>query len=820
MAHRKGIAYGIATALATAAVYFAAAKLGLSLAFVARQVTTVWPPTGIALAAVLLCGPRVWPGIALGAFLANATASEPVWTAAAIAAGNTLEALAGAWLLRRLGVRTTLERARDVLALVLVAALGSTAVSATVGVASLCLGGVQAWDAFGSLWLTWWLGDALGDLVMAPVLLVWATPRAPRPPADRLAEAAVLAASVVVVGLVVFAGRLGMPAAAYPLHYTIFPFVIWAALRFGQHGTTATTFVVSAVAIWNTVNGWGPFAMATVHESLVLLQLFMAVVSVTGLVLAAVIGERDAAERRAAEDYVRVQVSEARLRLALEAGRMGVWDWNIETGEVKWSENLEPIHGLRPGTFPGTFEAFRELVHPDDRELVERAIRDALDGRNAYDIEFRNLWPDGAVHWMSAKGAVYRDHAGRPIRMIGVGVDTTERRRLEDALRERARELADADRRKDEFLAMLAHELRNPLAPLGTALHLLAVDGPARERFVHMADRQVKHLVRLVDDLLDVSRITQGKIVLQKEVVALSDVVARAVETIRPLVEARDQAFTVSLPAEAIRLNADPARLVQVVGNLLSNAVKFTPAGGAIWLTAERLADEVVVRVRDTGAGFAPELLPRIFDLFVQGEASLDRSRGGLGIGLTIVRRLVEMHGGRVEARSAGPRQGSEFVVHVPALPPGLASSADEDRSAAGASAPRALKVLVVEDNEDAADGLATVVQLWGHDVRMAYDGLTALEIAERWAPDVIVSDIGLPGLDGYEVARRLRARPAFGRAVLIAVSGYGREEDKRQALDAGFDHHLVKPPDLAALGDLLGQVARTSGERRPARLH
>jgi PAS domain S-box-containing protein len=807
-------------AVATAVVYFAAAELGLSMAFVAEQVTTVWPPTGIALAAVLLVGPRVWPGIALGAFLANVTANEPPWTACAIAAGNTLEALTGAWLLRRVGFRSSLDRSEDVLALIILAGLGSTAVSATIGVASLCLGGVQPWAAFASLWLTWWLGDALGALVAAALLLVWATAPHRRPPARRLAEAVALVAALVLVSFAVFAGRLGIPATAYPLHYTIFPFMIWAALRFGQRGTTTVTFVASSLAIWSTVNGRGPFAMATVHESLVMLELFRAVVSVTGLVLGAAIGERNEAERRAAADYASVQVSEERLRLALEAGRMGVWDWNIATDEVKWSENLEPIYGLRPGTFGGTAEAFVALVHPDDRELVRRAITDAVEGRSSYDVEFRNVWPDGTVHWMSATGTVFRDESGRPIRMIGVGVDTTDRRRLEDELRERALQLSDADRRKDEFLAMLAHELRNPLSPLGTTLHLLAIGAPGRERFLEMADRQVKQLVRLVDDLLDVSRITQGKITLRREVVSLSEVVSRAVETTRPMIDSGGQTFTVSLPAEAIRLEADPARVAQVLANLLSNAAKYTPAGGSIWLTAERLGDEVVVRVRDTGTGLAPEIIPKIFDLFVQGDASLDRTQGGLGIGLTIVRRLVEMHGGRVEARSAGPRQGSEFILHLPALGRALAPPVEVAAPPRRDGEARRLKILIVEDNHDAAESLATVLQLWGHDVRMAFDGLTALDLAERYEPDVFVSDVGLPGMDGYELARRLRASATFGRAVLIALSGYGREEDKRQAAEAGFDHHLVKPPDLEVLEELLGRVALMSTDQRPGRLH
>ena len=797
-----------AVVVCTAAIYFVAATLGLRLAFVAEQVTLVWPPTGISLAALLVFGSRAWPGIALGAFLANATHHEPLGTACGIAAGNTLEAVAGAWLLRRVGFDSRLERLKDVLALVVLAALGSTLVSATVGVTSLCVGGVQPWDAFASIWWVWWIGDAMGDLVMAPVLLVWA--RAPRTGwrPRRVGEALVLLGGLLAVGLLVFIEPAGARLMRDALPYKVFPFVIWGALRFGQRGAVTVTFVASSLAVLSSVQGWGPFSMGTPHENLVALQFFNAVVAVSALLLGAAIAERDSAEGRGAADYVRLQVSEGRLRLALEGGRMGAWDWDLLSGEIEWSENLEAIHGLPPGSFGGTYAAFRALVHPDDRDLVNRAISRAAEEGPGYEVEFRTVRPDGSIRWVAAKGRVVRDAAGRVARMIGVGTDVTERKRLADELEQRAAELADADRRKDEFLAMLAHELRNPLAPLSTSLHLLQLDVPGRDGLVQMADRQVRHLARLVDDLLDVSRITQGKITLRREPVLLSAVVEQAVEIIRASIDSRAHAFTVSLPPEPIRLDADPARLAQVVGNLLSNATKYTPRGGSIWLTAERTGGEVAVRIRDTGIGIAPDFLPHVFDLFVQGDASLDRARGGLGIGLTIVRSLVEMHGGRVEARSAGLGQGSEFVVQLP-----VAQDAAPERRPARVRQPHAsagnrLRVLIVEDNQDAAESLAMMLELWGHAVETASDGLAALELVARREPDVVLSDLGLPGMDGYELARRLRQRPGLQDAVLVALSGYGRDEDKCRALDAGFDHHLVKPPDLDVLAELLGRIA------------
>ncbi len=807
-----------AAVLLVAGLYFASAKLGLTLAFVAEQVTLVWPPTGIALAAVLLLGRRVWPGIALGAFLANLTAHETVATACGIATGNTLEALIGAWALQRVGFHPALDRLRDVLALVVRAAGCSTAVAATIGVISLCLGGAQPWSAVPSLWWTWWIGDALGDLVVAPLLLVLATSPPVKVRAPRRAEALVALAALFVVSVTVFEARFGTPSSGHPLHYTIFPFVIWGALRFGQRGTTIATFLASALTIWSTAHGSGPFAMQTLHESLLLLQLFMAVVAVTALLLGAAIAERDRAERRAAADYDLLQSSERRLRLALDAGHMGVWDWDVATGEVKWSENLEPMHGLARGAFSGTIDGFRALVHPDDLERVNREIARALETGTSYETEFRNPWPDGTIHWVAGKGTAVRDASGRAARMLGVGMDVTERRRLEEELRQRAEQLADADRRKDEFLAMLAHELRNPLQPLSNALYLLARTGTDRERFLAMANRQVTHLVRLVDDLLDVSRITRGMVTLRKEPVFLSDLVARATENVRHFMESCGHSVSVSLPTEPLRLEVDPVRLAQVLANLLSNAAKYTTPGGSIRLTAERAGEQVVIRVRDTGAGIDAALLPHIFDLFVQGAAPADRAPSGLGIGLTIVRRLVEMHGGRVEARSPGPGHGSEFIIWLPAMPAPLVEPAFV-RDGERASGPtRSLRVLVIEDNQDSAESLAELLGLWGHDVQVAYDGTTALELAAQHHPEVVLSDIGLPGMDGYELARRLRSAPGVARAVLIALTGYGRDDDKRRALEAGFDHHLVKPPDAGALEALLHQV--TMPEQAGRALH
>jgi signal transduction histidine kinase/CheY-like chemotaxis protein len=379
------------------------------------------------------------------------------------------------------------------------------------------------------------------------------------------------------------------------------------------------------------------------------------------------------------------------------------------------------------------------------------------------------------------------------------------------------RNIQENDQRKNEFLAMLAHELRNPLAPVGHALELFRrIDSghPDLNWARDLIDRQFRHLVRLVDDLLDVSRITRGKINLHPEVIEIGEVVKTAVETSRPLIEEHEHLLHVSIPDASLRVRGDPARLTQVMTNLLNNAAKYTPRHGRIALAVAREGEEVVLRVQDTGTGIPREMLGKVFDLFTQVDRSLDRSQGGLGIGLTLVRRLVEMHGGAVQAFSEGPGRGSEFVVRLPLLgkesisldrhlEPGRIPPSNGNRFPRQGSEP-ACRVLVVDDNADAAESLAVLLRMSGHEVEVAYNGPTALEAADSFRPEVVLLDIGLPELDGYEVARRLRENPRTQAALLIAVSGYGQDTDRDRSREAGFAHHLVKPIDFADLRALL----------------
>ena len=372
----------------------------------------------------------------------------------------------------------------------------------------------------------------------------------------------------------------------------------------------------------------------------------------------------------------------------------------------------------------------------------------------------------------------------------------------------------EADQRKDEFLATLAHELRNPLAPISNSLHLLRLSGeldPAVARVRDIMERQVAHLVRLVDDLLEVSRITRGKIELRKETIELASIIDGAVETTRPLIDSSAHQLAIAVPPEPITLSADPLRLMQVVANLLTNAAKYTERGGQIWLAARREGDEAVISVRDTGLGIPPEMIAHVFDLFSQVDRTLNRAQGGLGIGLTLARSFVQMHGGSIEAYSDGPGKGSEFVVRIPVL-----REARRVHAAAPAApvVPAVLPprtVLVVDDEPSSAYTLGKLLELMGQCARTASDGAAALAEIEASRPDVIISDIAMPHMDGFEFARRVRANPAFRGVTLVALTGFGQESDRRQAQEAGFDRHLVKPVSIAALQDLLAELPAAS---------
>jgi PAS domain S-box-containing protein len=404
----------------------------------------------------------------------------------------------------------------------------------------------------------------------------------------------------------------------------------------------------------------------------------------------------------------------------------------------------------------------------------------------------------------------------------GIVRDITERKHMQDQLQQRVDELAQADRRKNEFLAMLAHELRNPLAPLRNSLHILrmtATEEPAARRMHEMMERQVNQMVRLVDDLLEVSRITSGKIELRAERIEIAAVLRSAHETIAPLIDACGHQLAISLPPEPLTVIADPVRLSQVIANLLNNAAKYTPPAGQIWLTAAHQEGEVTISVRDSGIGIPSAMLPEVFQMFAQGDKDHKRSQGGLGIGLALAKHLVEMHGGRIEARSAGAGQGSEFVIRLPLAIPQPSRLDDPSRNDSEYRAATRSRVLVVDDNHDAASSLAMLLRMLGNEVETANDGLAALESLESFRPSVVLLDLGMPGMSGFEVAEHAQMRLTGSKPVFVALTGWGQEDDRRRTREAGFQHHLVKPVELSALQALLSQIEAETESDSPETL-
>ena len=510
----------------------------------------------------------------------------------------------------------------------------------------------------------------------------------------------------------------------------------------------------------------------------------------------------DVTDRKQAEAVLGIE--RERLALALDAGRMGVFDVRLADETIWWSRQMYRVFGVEPDEFVPSRESISALIHPHDREAFLQSRAAAIARRDSFVLEFRVVGSDGGVRWIRHRGLVEHDAEGRAVRSFGVAADITERKQAEQALR-------DADRNKDRFIATLAHELRNPLAPIRNALGVLRDEAAESERAAWcrgVIERQVSQMAHLLDDLLDVSRISGGRLQLRPARIAMADVIAHAVEIARPLVDAFGHTLTIdALPPEH-RLHGDLTRLAQVFSNLLINAAKYTPAGGRIGVHFRVEGPMLETTVADTGIGIAAELLPEVFDLFGRARASpLEQPESGLGLGLSLARSLVEMHGGCIDARSAGPGSGSEFVVRLPLASAVIPTPAAVD-SAAPATGSRRWRVLVADDLRDNADSLAILIESMGHEVHVAYDGAAALQVAESVQPDVALLDLGMPEMNGYEACRRIRSTAWGAHMTLIAQTGWGRDDDRARTREAGFDHHIVKPVDLAELEALLQSLS------------
>jgi signal transduction histidine kinase len=657
-------------------VYFIAGKLGLKLAFLNDSASAVWPPSGIALAGLLLLGYRAWPAIFIGAFLVNFTTAGNVPTSLGIAAGNTLEALGGAWMICRFaaGVRV-FDRAQGVFKFVL-AALLSTLISPTVGLTSLAIGGYADWNNYSAIWVTWWLGDFAGDLVIAPLIVLWGIePRWHRNRDDTI-EAGALLLLLVILAETVFGGWFPILARNYPIGFICGPLIIWTAFRFTQRETATGIFVLAGIALWGTLHRHGPYVMDSDNQSLVILQAWAAVLTLTSMTLAAAM-----AERRRAEAVIEEQKS------AVEA----------------------------------------------------------------------------------------------------------------------------ANRTKDNFLAMLSHELRTPLTPVIVALEALKderLDSNEAQEALGMIRRNIDLESQLIDDLLDLTRITSDKLQLQLEPLDAHQAISNVVEMCRSDLNGKRLRLALDLRAAEHYVAADPPKFQQIIWNLLKNAIKFTGQNGDITISSSNEPSQsLTIDITDTGIGIEPEMMQRIFNRFEQGDRSFQRRYGGLGLGLTISKSLAEAHGGALIAESGGLDQGASFRLRMKTIP--AHERARQPRPAEAGATRHSFRILLVDDHLDTSVALEKLLTRWGHTVTAAQDMRSALTATEREEFDLLISDVGLPDGSGLELMTRLRATSELRG---IAISGFGMNGDVEKSIQAGFSEHLVKPVNLEKLETAIERTMAAPG--------
>ncbi|HEY6122530.1 MAG TPA: PAS domain S-box protein [Pyrinomonadaceae bacterium] len=1104
---RSGYVRQFLIILAVAAIYFGSAKLGLSFAFIHSSVSPIWPPTGVALAAVLLFGNRVWPGIFLGAFIANAITPVTLPIAASIAVGNTLEALLMGLILRVWSFHILLDRARDVFKLV-VAATAGTAIGASIGTTTLCVGHAASWNQFGELWLTWGLGDLAGAVTVAPLILAWSAPSEHSLTRARYLETALLILLLAIVSMVTFGQTAPAPVHYYPLTRLMIPFLLWAAFRTGHRGVTLAIALLSAFALWGTLRGAGPFISGTPNESLTILQLYIASNAVTFLFLAAVVEERRRAEEARRVDQKRLATNLAISRILAESPGLNdatqrilkaigetlgwkigaMWTVNSEEQCLRcvtfwnssdtnaarfksvcaelsfplgiglpgrvwqapapcWIEDFAGNHnfprapialaeGLHSAfAFPiqagedflGVIEFFSdEIRKPDNASLamfgsvgsqigqfIERRRAEEAERRSEQELNefFENATE--AIHWVDPDGKILRANQAE-LRILGYSAeeyighhisefhvdqeeianilacmakgesleqypaqmrcksgkiidvlinssayfeegrfvhsrcftrDVTEQLRAERAMRQlaaivettddviigkdlsgivtswnaaaerlygykaeeiighaisilippdrldeepkilarlnrgekidhyetvrvakdgrrievsltvspikdadghvigcskiarditdrkraeaereallksehEARALAEeANRVKDEFLATLSHELRTPLnAILGWASLLQGgkLNPEDITRAIEIIERNAKVQSQLIEGVLDVSRIVSGKLQLDVRPVQLSAVIEAALDSIRPAADARNMTVNVTTTGTEPLVSGDSNRLQQVVWNLLSNAVKFSAPGGEISVAVRSMGNDVEIVVSDTGQGISRDFLPLVFDRFRQADSSTTRKHGGLGLGLAIVRHLVELHGGSVRADSRGKNKGATFTVTLPTLRERKLSrtrTTGEWETRLDLTAVIAgMKILVVDDDADARELLTEMLLTCNTEVKAAVSAAEAMELVRNWQPEVVVSDLSMPDVDGYTFIRELRALKQNGGIPVIAVTAHAHAEDRQRALAAGFQAHLAKPIDLS---HLVLSIARATG--------
>lgn len=632
----------VRTAVLAAALfvgYVSSARLGLELSIAHGVITPVWAPTGLSLAALVLYGPRLWPAVALGAFVANATSGASVPDAFFISIGNTLEALVGSLLLRRVGFRPALDRVRDVFALILFGAIASTTISATNGVATLWASGEVARSQLDSEWLLWWVGDGMGNLIVAPLLFVLSTRPWRRLDLRMKLEGLVLLGLLVTFGSVVFLGGQWR----YP--HILFPLLIWAVLRFHQFGAVASSFVLAGTAIAGAVHGTTPIGNGTPTEIVQTLEGLTAGVAVSLLIFGAVLAERSRAERELARAHTR-------LAEAQEVAQIGSWEWDIATNRVTWSEELYRLWGLDPRSVELTYERYLDSIHPDDRELAQKTVEDAFAKGDSFLFDHRVELPDGPVRWIHSRGQVIVDESGAPARMLGTAQDITERKRIDEL--------------RDSILAAVSHELRTPLTSIiGFAVTLKenadSLDERTRSSMVDHLVEQSRKLDHLLSDLLDLDRLRHGFVnprFRPADVALLVEQLASNIssETHELRIETRSSVAEVDAP-----------KVERIVDNLLSNALNHTPPGTQILVRVESVPGGVMIAVDDRGPGVAESQRESIFEIFNRGTSG--EHVPGTGIGLSLVSQFTALHGGRAWVED-NPGGGASFRVFLPSHQP------------------------------------------------------------------------------------------------------------------------------------------------------
>jgi signal transduction histidine kinase/integral membrane sensor domain MASE1/CheY-like chemotaxis protein len=831
-----------------ATIYFVAAKVGLSLAFANASVSPVWPPTGVAIAALLCFGYRATPGVLIGALLGNYLLTDvPLVPSAAIAIGNALEAVTAAYLLREFTEsRNPFNRAFDVLKFVVFAAVISTTIAATVGNLTLCISGHERCQDFSHLWLTWWSGDAVGALMATPLILSWIERPVERWRAMRWLEFVMLIVLMTLLSFTIYTDLLHGAAGIRPWGHITIPLLVWAAFRFGPRGVSTSLVPMAAISIWGTVHGYGAFANYPRNEGLLFLQAYVADVSITSLALAAIVTERKIAGRHLAgslsvtrilaeapalDDAIPLIVQ--RICKTFEWKLGGMWRldearnvlccfkvWPPDAANEEFERITKAITFARGVGLPGRIWAnLRPAWIPDvtadpNFPRADAAAAAGLHAAFGFPIMSGERFL-GVMEFFSQE--IREPDSALLATFSGIGSQIgqfLERKAGEDereallAGEQFARNEAEkANRLKDEFLATLSHELRTPLtAMLGwlTMLRSGKLDGETSSHALETVERNAKAQAQLIEDLVDVSRIVGGKLQLEVQPVNLLDLITACVDIVRPAANARGVIIEVASDSAMGPVAGDPSRLQQIIWNLLSNAVKFTPRDGHVYVTLRSVGSLAEIEVRDTGAGISPEFLPSVFERFRQAESPVTRAHRGLGLGLAIVRHLTELHGGSVFAASDGDGKGATFTIRIPLATDWHALNSDGSERAEPLPSPEPLKglrVLLVEDEKDARELLELTLRVSGAKVEAVESAQEALTTLQSSRPDVLLSDIGLPYESGYDLIRRIRAMPSdLSQIPAVALTAFATEKDRQLALSAGFQTHLSKPIEPAAL--------------------